>query len=165
MRLGVAVSMIWKVVVLAQRSLKIMVMFFNLDQMLVVELKKPSMLLPIGQKGHSEMPQELDNLSYWLGKLYDWVKNSMKTFQASTNRKGNIVNGYVRSNGSQAINGLDQLFPNNPRKFNKEVTSKIINCAEIIRRYFGDIYGNGKNDERQIEMGNGNELGITTKRR
>jgi hypothetical protein len=112
-----------------------------------------------------EMPQELDNLSYWLGKLYDWVKNSMKTFQASTNRKGNIVNGYVRSNGSQAINGLDQLFPNNPRKFNKEITSKIINCAEIIRRYFGDIYGNGKNDERQIEMGNGNELGITTKRR
>lgn len=112
-----------------------------------------------------EMPQELDNLAYWLGKLYDWVKQSMSTFQANTNRKGNIVNGYVRSNGSQAINGLSQLFPNNTKKFSKEVTSKVLNCAEIIRRYFGDLYGNGKNDDEDIQFGNDNELGITTKRR
>lgn len=112
-----------------------------------------------------EMPKELDNLAYWLGKLYDWVKNSMKTFQANANRKGNIVNGYVRNNGMQAVNGLAQLFPNNPQKFSKEVTSKVIDCAETIRMYFGDIYGNGKNDDQEIQLGNDNELGIRTIRR
>lgn len=112
-----------------------------------------------------EMPRELDNLAFWLGKLYDWVKKSMKSFQANAARKGNIVNGYVRNDGTQAINGLAQLFPNSPEKFSNEVTSKVIHCAETIRMCWGDIYGNGKNDNQTIQLGNGNELGIRTKRR
>jgi hypothetical protein len=112
-----------------------------------------------------EMPQELDNLAYWLGKLYDWVKKSMKTFQANSARKGNIVNGYVRNDGTMAINGLAQLFPNSPEKFSNEVTKKVIDCAETIRMCWGDIYGNGKNEKQGIQLGNNNELGIKTKRR
>ena len=112
-----------------------------------------------------QMPSELENLAYWLGILYNWVNESMATFQADPNRKGNILIGYIKKNGTQAINGLNQLFGMKPKEYNKEVTSKMLKCAELIRMYFGDIYGNGKNDERQIEMGNGNELGITTKRR
>ena len=86
---------------------------------------------------------------------------NMTTFQADPNRKGNILIGYINKNGTQAINGLNQLFGMKPKEYNKEVTSKMLNCAEIIRMYFGDLYGNGKNDDDQINM-NHNELGIKT---
>lgn len=113
-----------------------------------------------------QMPSELENLAYWLGILYNWVNESMTTFQADPNRKGNILIGYINKNGTQAINGLNQLFGMKPKEYNKEVTSKMLNCAEIIRMYFGDLYGNGKNDDDEdIQFGNDNELGITTKRR
>ena len=109
-----------------------------------------------------DMPLYLDDLADALVKWFNETGKEVKT-KDNSSRKGGVINGYKRKDGTQAINGLIQVR-RKPKEFG-EIVNKLRNCANTIRYYFGDNFGDGKKDNGPIELGNDNELGITTKPR
>lgn len=112
-----------------------------------------------------DMPQYLDDLADSLVKWYNQTGKEVRNNNPNINqtRTGNVITGYKRKNGTQAINGLVQVR-RKPKEFAK-IVDKLKKCADVIRTNFGDNFQNGKNDNDSINYGNENELGIKTIRR
>jgi len=111
----------------------------------------------------AKMPQALDELSTWVGHLYNDINDNKDKINPNTQRVGNIRTGYKRKTGGQAIKGTDQLFGNKNNLI--KIQTKLAECAEMIRECFGDFYGEGKNDDGPIDMRSEPVSGIKTIRR
>jgi hypothetical protein len=112
-----------------------------------------------------DMPQYLDDLADSLTKWYNQTGKEVKNNNPNINqtRTGNVITGYKRKNGAQAINGLMQIR-RKPKNFAK-IVDKLKNCAATIRYNFGDNFNDGKNEDVQIDMSSEPVSGIKTIRR
>jgi hypothetical protein len=92
-----------------------------------------------------DMPQYLDELADSLAKWYNLTGKEVKnTNNVNQSRVGNVITGYKKKSGGQAINGLLQVR-RNPKVFG-QILDKIKNCSDTIRLNFGDNLQNGKED-------------------
>ena len=111
------------------------------------------------------MPQYLDELADSLAKWYNLTGKEVKnTNNVNQSRVGNVITGYKKKSGGQAINGLLQVR-RNPKVFG-QILDKIKNCSDTIRLNFGDNLQNGKEDTNaSIDMSIEPVSGIKTIRK
>lgn len=110
-----------------------------------------------------DLPKPLEELADVFTALYNKCQTLQKL--AKTNdiplpggMKPSVINGYMTSHGLSSL----VIYSGKPRDIHK-ITSKLRDCATLIRYKWGDNLGSGTNDDRfPIDMGH-NELGITTK--